>query len=84
MTLHHRRAVLMAVGATAIAALSSEPVLGQAAYPSQTIRFIIPAGAGGLPDTVARIVARRSRTRSGSRWWLRTRPAGTVPYRSRR
>jgi tripartite-type tricarboxylate transporter receptor subunit TctC len=63
MTLHHRRAVLLGLAGTA-AALSIGPVFGQA-YPSQTIRFIVPAGAGGLPDTVARLVAKRLQERVG-------------------
>src|ERR1700742_4789237 len=62
MTLHHRRAVLIGLAAAGVV-----PGLARAqgAYPSQGIRFIIPAGAGGLPDTVARIVARRLQEKIG-------------------
>ena len=42
---------------------SSLPTLGQAPYPSQAIKLIVPFPAGGLPDTVARIVARRLQER---------------------
>jgi tripartite-type tricarboxylate transporter receptor subunit TctC len=37
----------------------------QPAYPSKTIRFVIPNPAGGLPDTVARIFAQRLAERLG-------------------
>ncbi len=37
----------------------------QAPYPSQTIKFIVTHPAGGLPDTVARIAARRLQDRLG-------------------
>ena len=63
MTLQHRRVVLKGLAATA-ATLAAGPALSQA-YPSQPIRFIIPAGAGGLPDTVARITGRRLQEKVG-------------------
>src|SRR6187397_3004105 len=63
MTLHDRRAVLLGLAGTT-AALSIGPTFGQA-YPSQTIRFIVPAGAGGLPDTVARLFAKRLQEKVG-------------------
>jgi len=65
MTLRHRRAVLTGLAATAIGTFSIGPALSQAAYPSQGIKFIIPAGAGGLPDTVSRILGRRLQERIG-------------------
>jgi tripartite-type tricarboxylate transporter receptor subunit TctC len=65
MTLPNRRAVLLGFAATAVGSLSIGPALGQAAYPSQGIKFIIPAGAGGLPDTVSRILGRRLQERIG-------------------
>ena len=37
--------------------------VAQTHYPSQPIRFFVQAAAGGLPDTVARIVARRLQER---------------------
>jgi len=65
MTLSNRRAVLLGFAATAVGSLSIGPALSQAAYPSQGIKFIIPAGAGGLPDTVSRILGRRLQERIG-------------------
>jgi len=65
MTLSNRRAVLLGFAATTVGSLSIGPALSQAAYPSQGIKFIIPAGAGGLPDTVSRILGRRLQERIG-------------------
>ena len=43
-------------------------------YPSQSIRFIIQASAGGLPDTTARIVARVLQERLGQAVVIENRP----------
>ena len=43
--------------------LAPWPAQGQAPYPSQTIKLIVPNAAGGLPDTVSRIVGRRLQER---------------------
>jgi tripartite-type tricarboxylate transporter receptor subunit TctC len=43
--------------------LCHEPARAQAPYPSQTIKLIVPNAAGGLPDTVSRIVGRRLQER---------------------
>jgi tripartite-type tricarboxylate transporter receptor subunit TctC len=48
----------------------------QAPYPSQTIRFIVPAGAGGLPDTIARIIGRRLQERVGQSVVIENKPGG--------
>jgi tripartite-type tricarboxylate transporter receptor subunit TctC len=74
MSLHDRRAVLLSLAGTATA-LSIGPAFGQA-YPSQTIRFIIPAGAGGLPDTVARLVAKRLQEKVGQSVVVENRAGG--------
>ena len=65
MMLRNRRAVLLGLASTAVGAFSIGPALSQAAYPTQGIKFIIPAGAGGLPDTVSRILGRRLQERIG-------------------
>jgi len=46
----------------------------QAPYPSQPIRFFVQAAAGGLPDTVARIVARRLQERLNGTILVENRP----------
>jgi tripartite-type tricarboxylate transporter receptor subunit TctC len=45
-------------------------------YPSQPIRFIVPYAAGGLPDSVARIVAQRLSDRLGQSIIVENRPGG--------
>jgi tripartite-type tricarboxylate transporter receptor subunit TctC len=57
------RAALVAFATLAVCSLAPSLARGQAPYPSQTIKFIVPYSAGGLPDTVARIVARRLQER---------------------
>src|SRR5437763_566793 len=55
MTSRRALAVLALLGF----ALAPATALGQAAFPNQTIKFVVPYSAGGLPDTVARIVGKR-------------------------
>jgi tripartite-type tricarboxylate transporter receptor subunit TctC len=50
------------------------PAQSQAPYPSQTIKLIIPNPAGGLPDTVARIVGRRLQERLNQSVVVENRP----------
>jgi len=49
-----------------------------ATYPNQAIKFVIPAPAGGLPDTVARIVGRRLQERIGQPVVVENRPGGNA------
>ncbi len=55
---HLTRRTLLAAAAT-LATLAATGVHAQADYPNKSIKFIVPYAAGGLPDTVARIVAQR-------------------------
>lgn len=55
---------------------ASTEVHAQSSYPNQTIRFIVPYAAGGLPDTVARIVAQRLTERLGQPVVIENRPGG--------
>src|SRR5690348_13881380 len=50
--------------ALALFALASPPAHGQA-YPSRTIKIIVPLAAGGLADTLARIAAQRMAETAG-------------------
>src|SRR5215203_414004 len=55
---------LLRVSAIALAILSAPfAAHAQSAYPNQSIRFIVPYAAGGLPDTVARITAQHLQER---------------------
>jgi tripartite-type tricarboxylate transporter receptor subunit TctC len=47
---------------------------GQAPYPNRPIKFIVPYAAGGLPDTVARIVALKLEERLGQSVVIDNRP----------
>jgi putative tricarboxylic transport membrane protein len=67
------RAAAMALAVT-IAGLG--PVRGQAAYPSQPIRLIIPFGAGGVADTTSRLVADRLGDKLGQRVVVENNPGG--------
>jgi tripartite-type tricarboxylate transporter receptor subunit TctC len=54
--------------------LLPRPAQGQVPYPSQTIKLMVPTSAGGLPDTVARIVGRRLQERLGQSVVVENRP----------
>ena len=62
---------------TAAAALLAVPMLASAqAYPSKPIKFIVPYAAGGLPDSVARVVAQRLTERLGQSVVVDNKPGG--------
>jgi tripartite-type tricarboxylate transporter receptor subunit TctC len=65
-----KRALLAALVAAPFAASSAQAQN----YPNQPIKFIIQAAAGGLPDTVARIVARVLQERLGQSIVVENRP----------
>jgi tripartite-type tricarboxylate transporter receptor subunit TctC len=69
------RVAFAALGAILVGCLlASGPARGQAPYPSQTIKLMVPNPAGGLPDTVARIVGRRLQERLGQSVVIENRP----------
>ena len=76
MALHLRYFAIAAFAASAIGWFVAAPAQSQTQYPSQTIRFIVPAGAGGLPDTVARILGRRLQEQIGQSVVVENRPGG--------
>src|SRR5471030_2087371 len=62
--------------ALALAALFPPHAQAQSSYPNQTIRFIVPYAAGGLPDTVARIVGQHLQERIGQSVVVENRAGG--------
>jgi len=71
MTFHSLRAAAV----FALAVLST-PLVAQAPYPNQSIRFIVPFAPGGLPDTVARITAQHLQERIGQSVVVENRAGG--------
>jgi tripartite-type tricarboxylate transporter receptor subunit TctC len=66
--------VLIALAALATFAVTFAQA--QAPYPSQSIKFIVPYAAGGVPDTVGRFVAQRLSDRIGHSVVVENRPGG--------
>jgi tripartite-type tricarboxylate transporter receptor subunit TctC len=61
-----RREVLKSGAALSAAALLPGAALGQAKYPDRTVRLIVPFGAGGVVDSVARQWAERMKAPFGA------------------
>src|SRR5476649_2145062 len=62
-------------------ALAAAPLAGRAdSYPSRPIKFVVPWPAGGVADTVARVVADKLSARLGQRLIVENRPgaAGNI------
>ena len=76
MTSQPRRNALAILAAVAVCSLAPWPAQSQATYPSQTIRLIVPAAPGGLPDTVSRIVGKRLQERLGQSAVVENRAGG--------
>jgi tripartite-type tricarboxylate transporter receptor subunit TctC len=72
------RSAFIALAALVVGTIAPWSARGQGAYPNQTIKLIIPASAGGLPDTVARIVGRRLQERLGQSVVVENRPGGNA------
>ena len=72
-----RRQLLVSATGAACGALPIARAWGQTpaqAFPAQQIRFIVPYSPGGLPDTVARIVAKKLTERIGQSVVVENRP----------
>jgi len=77
MLLTRREAIAGCGGALAM--LTARPVLGQAAYPSRTIKMIVPFPAGGTTDLLGRLVADQLKTGLGATVIVENKPgAGTT------
>src|SRR3979411_887591 len=65
---------IIASFALLIGVLTASGAQAQAPYPNQSIKFLGQAPAAGLPDTVARIVARRLQEQLGQSVVVENRP----------
>jgi len=65
---------MMALAALMVCSLVPWAAQAQSPYPSKSIKFIIPYAPGGLPDTVARIVAQGLQDRLGQPIVVDNRP----------
>jgi len=65
MTSSSRLLSLAVMAISVLGLLADAPASAQGTYPSQPIKFIVPYAAGGLPDTVARIVGQKLSDRLG-------------------
>jgi tripartite-type tricarboxylate transporter receptor subunit TctC len=68
-----RRHFIGAAGGFALAQGASRTAFAQA-YPTQQIKFLVPYSPGGLPDTVARVVAKKLGERIGQSVVVENRP----------
>ncbi len=66
-----RRQIIQTAGFSLLAPLSA---FAQADYPSKAIKFVVPYGAGGLPDTVARMYAQRLSAKLGQTVLIENKP----------
>jgi tripartite-type tricarboxylate transporter receptor subunit TctC len=73
MTTRLRRIAFIA-GMLLLCSFAPWSARGEMPYPSRTIKFVVPYPAGGLPDTVARIVVRRLQERLGEPAIVENRP----------
>jgi tripartite-type tricarboxylate transporter receptor subunit TctC len=67
-------AAVLGLLASGLAWLAPWPAQGQAPYPSQTVKLLVPNPAGGLPDTVARIAGQRLQERLKQSVVIENRP----------
>ncbi|MCC6776938.1 MAG: tripartite tricarboxylate transporter substrate binding protein [Hyphomicrobiales bacterium] len=71
------RNALLAAGALAWCSAASSSH-AQSAYPSQTIKIVVPNPPGGLPDTISRIVGKRLQERLGQSVVIENRPGASA------
>ena len=62
------------VGISSIVLGCSASVMAQDVYPSKAIKLIVPLGAGGATDVVARVVAGKLSQRLGQQVVVENRP----------
>jgi tripartite-type tricarboxylate transporter receptor subunit TctC len=73
---HHGLRFALVVLLAAMSVLPPADARAQGSYPNQTIRLIVPFTAGGLPDTIVRIIAPSIQTRLRATVIIENRPGG--------
>lgn len=66
----------IALAALVVCSLAAWSARGQAPYPSQGIRLVVPYAPGGVPDTVARFISQGLQERLGQSVVVENRPGG--------
>ena len=70
----------LAAAVVAAALAAAAPLGAQEAYPTKPIRWVVPYAAGGLPDTIARVVAQKVSEQLGQQVTIENRGgAGGIP-----
>jgi tripartite-type tricarboxylate transporter receptor subunit TctC len=69
----HRRIILTAVAAATLAATGSA-ALAQAAWPTKPITYIVPFGAGGTTDVLARLLVLKAGPALGTTFIIENKP----------
>jgi len=70
----HRRALLAASTAVAALTLAGAPALAQDKYPAKPITYIVPFGAGGTTDVLARLVTLKVGPALGTSFVIENKP----------
>lgn len=71
-----RRTLALLACLSALWAAAPSHLLAQPSWPAKPVRFIVPYAPGGLPDTVARVVAQRLTERLGQNFVIENKPGG--------
>jgi len=67
-----------AIAGTGLALLTGQPVLAQPAYPSRTIKLIVPYPAGGTTDFLGRLVADQLKNGLGATAIVENKPGAAT------
>jgi tripartite-type tricarboxylate transporter receptor subunit TctC len=70
----HRRTLLAASTALATLTLAATPALAQDKYPAKPITYIVPFGAGGTTDVLARLVTLKAGPALGTSFVIENKP----------
>ena len=77
----HRRQALCSLMAL-MAGLRPQAARAQAIYPTRPIRVIVPFAAGGVGDTVIRVLAPTIEKKLGQKLVIESKPGAVRQYRS--